>query len=164
MTKYVWPFALTCMGVLLGIALLCIAPFVAVGTFAVRTLSLRAALAVVGAMWLAGQVIGFAFFHYPHHASTYILALSIGVAALAATLVAGRIRVTALAFLAAFAVYELVLYAFSLVAGGREEFGAAILAEMLEGNLLGVAIIGLIRLVLVRSSAAFGPRGSTRPV
>jgi hypothetical protein len=142
-----WSGLLAAGGFILGLVLLCIAPFAAVAAVAARTLPVRLALATVGAMWLGGQICGFAFHHYPHALSTYALGAAIAVAALAATLAVARIRILPLAFLAAFAVYEGVQYAFALVFGGSETFTPAVVFEILEGNVLGFAIFWALRLV-----------------
>ncbi len=145
-TQFLWAAILSAGGFVLGLVLLCIAPFAAVAAVAARTLPLRVALAATGAMWLGGQLAGYGLFHYPHEPASYALGLGIGVAALAATFVAGRIRSLPLAFLAAFAVFETVQYAFSLAFGGSETFLFAIVAEIFEGNVLGLAILWALRL------------------
>jgi hypothetical protein len=157
---FVWPAVLASGGFILGIVLLCIAPFAAVATLAARTLPLRVAIVTVAIMWLGGQIAGFTFYHYPHELSTYALGIAIGVAAIAGTIVAARIKLLPLAFLTAFAVFELVQFAFALIFGGSETFTLAIVAEILEGNVLGLAILWTLRLVL--GAAGVGP--TTAPV
>jgi hypothetical protein len=156
-----WPAILATGGFILGLVLLCIAPFAAVATLVARTTPVRVALATVGVMWLGSQVAGFAFYHYPHQPSTYALGLAIGVAALGAALVAARIRILPLAFLAAFAVFEGVQFAFALVFGGRETFTLAIVGEILEGNVLGFAILWTLR--LIASAAGVAPFSGSSP-
>ncbi len=146
-TQLLWPAVLATGGFILGLVLVCIAPFAAVATLAVRTMPLRVALVTIAAMWFGGQVVGFGFRHYPHTPSTYALGAAIGIAALAAGFAASRIRVLPLAFLAAFAVYEGVQYAFALVFGGSETFTLGIVAEILEGNIIGLAILWALRLI-----------------
>ena len=145
--KFGWSLALAAGGTALGLVLLCIAPFAAVATLAARTLERRTAYAALGAMWLANQVIGFAFLHYPQTPATYALGFGFLVAALVAAETARALRRVPLplAFLAAFAAYELAMYAFALRFGGAAGFSVPIVALVLEGNALGLAILWTLR-------------------
>ena len=94
---------------------------------------------------------GFAVLRYPVDANTLLWGLAIGVAALAATAVSaqvlrllpatGRAAALALALIAAYAAYEIVLLAFATVLGGAGTFTIAIIARL---GLLNIAwMIGL---------------------
>lgn len=147
---------LTVMG---SFALACVAPLAAVGALAALTLRRTEGLVLVLAAWLANQAVGFLLLSYPHTLDTYAWGAAIGVAAvlgyLAAAVVAPRIRssllATGAAFVAAFAVYQLVLYAFGLAtAYAGDSFSLAIVGEVLAIN--AVAYVGF--LVIHRAAVA----------
>jgi hypothetical protein len=80
-------------------------------------------LAVVVAAWIVNQAIGFGVLGYPVEPNTFLWGFAIGAAALIATAVStpvrrlpsiGRPVELALALLAAYVVYEVVLFAFTL--------------------------------------------------
>jgi len=132
--------------------LACATPFVAIAAVAVRTLPLRSALAAVLLSWFVNQTIGFAYLHYPHLPATYGLGIGIGCSAVAATLVAARIGPAVPAFAVAFAVYEVTQYAFALAFGGVETFAPPIVAQIFGVDLVGAALLLIVRLVLLRDA------------
>ena len=101
----------------------CATPFVALVTLAALTMSRRDAFIVTGAVWLANQAVGYGILDYPRTVDSYAWGIAIGVAVLLGLLTAraigeqferrGPIVSTGIAFLSAFAVYELALYAAS---------------------------------------------------
>jgi hypothetical protein len=149
-----WSGVLVVAGATMGLVLVCIAPFVAVATLAARTLPRRIAFAAIGAMWVANQAIGFGWSHYPRDASTFAWGAAMLAASLAAGFVATRVRATAFAFLAAFATFELVLFAWSLVVGERGSFSARIVAQIFAGNLFGIAVLGVLRLAMLATGVS----------
>ena len=143
---------LTAACALASFAFACATPFAAFAVVAAATLSLPSALLVTAAAWLVNQAIGFGFLHYPVDLSTIIWGFVIGGAALAATVAAMAVlRVTeraatavalAAALIAAYAAYELVLFAATPFLGGAEDFTVAIVGRL---GLLSVAwTIGLV--------------------
>lgn len=153
---------LTAASLVASLALACATPFAAYAVVAAGMLSLPAALAVTVAAWIVNQAIGFGVLHYPHDATTLAWGLAIGLAALAATVVArGALRALAgvtlpfvlgAALVSAYAAYEIVLFAFTFVLGGEGAFTAAIVARFALLNalwLMGlVAVCWLCRLTL----------------
>ncbi len=101
----------------------CATPFVALVTLAALTMSRRDAFIVTGAVWLANQAVGYGILDYPQTFDSYAWGVAIGLTVLLALAVAraigerfersGPFVSTGLAFLSAFAVYELALYAAS---------------------------------------------------
>ena len=110
------------------------------------------ALLVVGAAWLVNQGIGFGFRGYPADIHTVIWGLAIGAAALIATATSALVlhtlprtrglTVFAFALIAAYAAYELVLFAVTPFLGGADAFTAAIVGRL--GLLSALWLIGLI--------------------
>jgi len=137
---------------LASFALACATPFAAYAVIAAAPLPMPSAFLVVAAAWIVNQTIGFAALGYPHDANTIFWGLAIGIAALAATGAAAFLlgvlsrgsQLVALgaALIAAYATYEVVLFAFTPVLGGTGAFTPAIVSRL---GLLNVAwLIGLI--------------------
>jgi len=115
----------------------CIVPFAAIAASAALALRWRSGVVLVVIVWVLNQAAGFAFHHYPHHASTYAWGAALLVASLAAFAVARVVRVRPiLALLAAFASFEVVLMAFSVVLGDWGAYAPGILANLLFWNAL----------------------------
>lgn len=140
-------------------ALACVAPLAAVAALAALTMRRGEGVALVAIAWLINQAVGFALLSYPHTLDSYAWGTAIGVAAVlgyvAAAAITPLVRSTllaaAVAFAAAFAVYQFALYAFgvaTLYAG--DSFSLAIVGDVLAIN--AVAYAGF--LVLYRAAIA----------
>lgn len=138
-----------------SLALACATPFAALAALAAVNMIRRDAFGLIGLVWLANQVIGYGILEYPHSIDSYAWGAAIGIAAglgLVAAMVAGirtagygGVVATASAFIAAFSVYELVLYPFSFVLPGSDEaFSWPIVGQILVINALALA--GLVAL------------------
>lgn len=143
---------LTAACALASFAFACATPFAAFAVIAAATLSLPAALVVVGGTWIVNQAIGFGALHYPLDASTMLWGAVIGAAGFAATFAAAitlrwlpRPRTPialGAALLAAYAAYELVLFAATPFLGGAGAFTAKIVGRL---GMLGIFwLIGLV--------------------
>jgi len=103
-------------------------------------------LLVVAAAWLVNQGFGFELLHYPIDRTTILWGLTIGAAALAATVAAtwilsalpraAGITSLGLAFIGAYAAYEIVLYAATPILGSAGAFTASIVARLAILNVL----------------------------
>lgn len=130
----------------------CATPFAAFAVVAAAMLPLGPTLVMVTVAWLVNQAIGFGVLHYPLDLNTLLWGFAIGVAALIGTgackLVLRSVPRTAspvalgLALIAAYAAYEVVLFAFTPVLGGAGSFTLAIVARL--GLLSAVWLIGLV--------------------
>lgn len=138
---------------LASLAFACATPFAAFAVVVAAMLALRHAVVVVGAAWLVNQGIGFGLLHYPIDRNTALWGLTIGAAALAATLAAasilsvlpraaGVVVSLALAFIGAYGAYEIVLFAATPFLGGGGSFTAAIVVRV--GLLSLLWLIGLV--------------------
>ena len=141
----------------------CATPFAAFGAAAALTLSRRDALRLTVAVWLANQVLGYAVLQYPWTANSFAWGAVLGAAAVlttgAARGVARRLAgrsdgvLTLATLLAAFMVYEGVLFAVAMAwLGGTESFTLPIVGRIFAVNV--VALIGLY--VLHRVGVAVG--------
>src|SRR5262249_5506021 len=133
----------------------CITPFAAFAVIAATTLSCRNAVVLTLALWLVNQVVGFGVLHYPWTAETFAWGVAIGGAAVIGTLAAywtlrrfgsdSSLARRGVAFFAAFAVYELAIYAVAVAMLGRTgAFAPRIIGEVLLVN--AVTLGGLVAL------------------
>ena len=134
-------FALsTAASALASFVFACATPFAAFAVIAAAVLPLRGAMLVVFGTWLVNQTIGFGVLHYPVDAKTIAWGFVIGAAALAGTAAASAVfhqlprnRVVGtflLAFVGAYAGYEITLLAATPVLGGAGAFTPAIVARI----------------------------------
>ncbi len=165
-----WLALLIVSSVLFSFGFSCATPFVAFSVVAALTLPRREAYYLTGGVWLANQVVGFLFLHYPLDATTLAWGMAIGVAAFLSTLAAqytvsrldhlSNLLCGVAAFLAAFAANEAAIYGTALLLGGTQDFTVAIKSWIMSVNAL--ALVGL--LVLARAGSALriapvvGPR------
>jgi hypothetical protein len=147
----------------------CATPFVALVTLAALTMNRRDAFIVTGAVWLANQAVGYGILGYPRTFDSYVWGVAIGITVLLALVVAraigeqferrGPIVSTGLAFLSAFAVYELALYAASFwLSSGDTTFSWPVVGYVLQVNALG--LVGLVIAKLVASAIGLETRPS----
>src|SRR5258708_2205249 len=147
------------IGVVLAAALLhCIAPFSAIAVVAGIAVARRYAIGITLGAWLVNQLYGFGFSHYSHTLDTYVAGLSLAIGAIVATLIAaaiarGRFGFSSLAaFVAGFAAYEVITYAFTPWVGGGESYAPAIVAEVFAVN--AVFFIPLLAVAFVTARMA----------
>lgn len=152
-----WPSTLSLSTVLGSMALACVFPFAAFATLAALTLSRRAGLALLTAVWAANQAVGFLLLSFPWDGQ----AVGHGFAILGATLAAHELaRLTfagvgrrpaigaALALVSAFAGYEALLWAYAQFGGGAENFTAEIVGQIALSDALWFGGLMAARLVL----------------
>jgi hypothetical protein len=143
---------LTAACALASFAFACATPFASFAVIAAAMLPLGPALLVAAAAWLVNQAIGFGALHYPVDLSTILWGVAIGAAVLIATAAAASVlrlaqRTTAvialaLALVAAYAAYELALFAATPFLGGEGAFTVAIVRWIATLNILW--LIGLV--------------------
>src|SRR5439155_6897428 len=128
---WLWLAVLVGASIAFTLGLACAVPLAAFAAAAALTLSQRDALALLLAVWLANQLVGFTVLDYPWTASTFAWGAALGAVAILATLAGqwtarnsmgpGRAVSYVATFLVAFAVYEAALFAISLtLLGGTE--------------------------------------------
>jgi len=143
---------LTIACALASFAFACATPFAAFAVIAAAMLPLPSALLMTAAAWLVNQGIGFGFLHYPVDVTTIMWGFIIGAAGLAAT-AASALTLRAMprtsapvafgaALIAAYAGYEVVLFAATPFLGGAGNFTVAIVGRL--GGLNVVWLIGMI--------------------
>jgi hypothetical protein len=152
-----WIALLVAASMVLSLGFACAVPLAAFAAIAALTLSRREAFALVGAVWLANQIAGFAVHHYPAAASALAWGAGLGAVALFSTLAAQGVKdhlakrhtVTAIAtFLAAFAVYEGSLFAISLaLTSGVSDYAPSIVGRIFAINTAAFAALSLVHRV-----------------
>ena len=152
--NFIWLTILTLAGVGGSLIIACVTPFVALAVACAGTVRLAVALRAIAVVWLANQLIGFVFFHFPRTANSVGWGLVTGAAALLATLVAATVIRSArplsillrlaLAFAFGFAAYEATHFGAALFLGGRETFSLVVIKQL---GLVNIAwLIGLVLL------------------
>jgi hypothetical protein len=171
--EWTWPALLVAAALLSSFTFACVTPFAAFAVLTAATMGLRRALAMMVAVWLINQVLGFAALGYPFDGATLAWGGAIGIAAFGAT-VAVAICVRAVptwslwfrvvaGFVAAFIVYQAVLLSATAVLGGVQNFSADIVTKLVlsdAGWLIGIAILrhGLLRIGAISRPNRFAMR------
>jgi hypothetical protein len=150
--RSLWIALLVMGSVGFSFVLACATPFAALAALAAINMPRRDLFSLVALGWFANQVIGYGFLAYPQTWDSFAWGGAIGIAALLAAVAAaaaGRITglgwagVTAAAFLAAFIVYELALYAASFVLPtGAEAFSLPTVWRIFYVNV--IALVGFL--------------------
>ncbi|MBS0548220.1 MAG: hypothetical protein JSR24_10745 [Proteobacteria bacterium] len=146
-----WIVLLTLSSVALSLIFACATPFAAFATLAALHMKRSDAFLLTGIVWLANQAVGYGLLHFPQTPDSFAWGAAIGVAAILATataMLAERylpklaLLTMAVAFLSAFVVYELVLYAVSFALPSSDAvFSWPIVADILKVNVL--TLLGL---------------------
>jgi hypothetical protein len=154
---FIWGGILTVLTTASTLGLACGTPFAALATLAALFLSRRDAFALIAVNWLANQAIGFGLLHYPLNWDCYRGGISLGIAALLATMAAmlaqGALRSAATtlravgSFAVAFAAYEGSLFLMS-PAGRGADFAASVVLYIFNVN-----AIALVALLLLQTTA-----------
>jgi hypothetical protein len=161
---------LFCFGLLIAacalasFAFACATPFAAFAVIAAEMLPLSSALFVIAEAWVANQIIGVGALHYPVDANTILWGVVIGAAALASTAAAnavlrrtqrtGTAVALGMALAAAYAAYDLVLFAATPWLGGAANFTITIVGRLGILNVLWlISLAAIVKVVLVVFSA-----------
>jgi hypothetical protein len=166
--RLLWIALLVVASAVFSLGFACAVPLAAFAAIAALTLSRRDAFALVGAIWLANQIAGFAVHHYPVTASTLAWGAGLGAVALLSTLAAqlandrlpqSHAAAAMAAFLAAFVVYEGSLFAISFaLAGGVSDYVPSIVWRIFAINTAAFAALFLVHRLGVFAGLAREPR------
>lgn len=148
-----WAAILVGTSAVLSFGFACAVPLAGFAAVAALTAGRKEALGLVLAVFLTNQLIGFFWLHYPLDATTLAWGGVLGLVAVIATLVAASVadrapvdnrslRAVAV-FLAAFGVYEGLLFAATAISGsGFDAYTSAVMGRILLIN--GTSFIGLL--------------------
>jgi hypothetical protein len=148
-----WIALLTVATILGSFVFACATPFAALGAVAALNMRKRDAFALTGVNWLANQIVGYGFLHYPVDAYSLTWGAAIGGAAMIATAAAiGTVSITrtipwALSAVATIAVtigvYELSLLAVTAVSPAEADaFSLQTVLYVVQVD--GIAFAGLL--------------------
>jgi hypothetical protein len=163
--EFIWLILLLLSSLVFTLGFACAAPLAAFGAIAAVAFSRRDALILCGVVWLVNQVVGYTILRYPWSVTSVSWGLVLGGATIIASLSSRWIyrhsktpylfRLIA-AFIAAFVVFEVSLYAVTLfVLGGVQDFTADIVIKILAIN--GGAFVGLLALHWLAVTVGFIP-------
>jgi hypothetical protein len=169
-----WLGSLIAISAAITIVFTCVTPFAAFAVIAAVTAPRRDAVMLTVALWLANQAVGFGLLRYPWTGSTFAWGAALGVAAVIGTLGAlwtferlGSLKPFArsvLAFVAAFALYQLALYAVAAFwLGGGEMFAPGIVRQVLLINAVTLGGLFALRPVVASASALLIRRRAHTP-
>jgi hypothetical protein len=158
-----WIALLTIAAIAGSFVFACATPFPALAVLAALHMNRREAFILTGVVWIANQVVGYGFLHYPQTWDSFAWGIAIGVAAMIATAIAagtergvrrhGRVAAMLASFAAAFVGYEFALYAATwALPADPSAFGLPVVLYVLRVN--AVACAGL--LVLQYGGARLG--------
>jgi hypothetical protein len=158
-----WLGLLVATSAAITVVFTCVTPFAAFAVIAAVTVSRRDAVILAAALWLTNQAVGFGLLHYPWTAMTLAWGLALGAAAVIGTLAAlgtfqrleslPSLARNVTAFVAAFVLYQLTLFAVAVSwLGGTDMFAAGIVSQVLLIN--AVTLVGLFGLRQVVAGAA----------
>jgi len=159
--RRLWQCLLALAGGVMALTLACVTPFPAMAMLASRTLAGRAAYRTLFGAVVANQLVGFFVLGFPRTLESVAWGPVFFVATLAAYAVARRIAQPVAALVAAFAAYELVLAAYTLLTErSLAAFAPAIVLKIAEANAIGFAVLGLSYLAVLavdRGTSAAAP-------
>lgn len=158
--RLLWIGFLTVVTLLMSGVFACAVPFAALAALAAFDTDRRDGLLLIGAVWLANQVYGFAVLGYPMEAQAYYWGLAIGLGAVAGYYAAravvsavapmGTLLAVGAALPAAFLAYEAVLYMASLVLShGEGAFNTDVVAYVSL-----VEVVAFVALLITHRLAA----------
>jgi hypothetical protein len=164
--RAVWMALIVTAGAGLSLVYACATPFAALATLAALKTDRRDTALVIGLVWLANQVIGYGYLHYPWTWSSVAWGAAIGVAAgmalLAAVALAPRRKgpfAISLSFVGAFTAYEFVLYLASFVLPSEDgAFALSVVRQIFVVN-----AVALVALVIVHWLATLAGLLARRP-
>jgi hypothetical protein len=170
--RSVWMASLVFLSVVFSFGFSCAVPLAAFAAIGALTLRRHDALVLIGAVWLANQITGFALLHYPLERAAFSWGGALGAVALLATLAASwvngrlaqrnRVLGSSAAFLTAFTAYEGALFAISaMTANGLSNFAPAIVLRIFLINAAAFTALFLLRRVSVPH--AHDPQPSRKP-
>lgn len=166
-----WIMVLTAASMFSTWALACMTPVAALAALAATHMRQRDGIVLMAVTWAVSQGVGFGILHYPHDAKTIEWGVALGLAAVAAVCggyaALGASRATslparlALAFVAAFVAFKLVLLAGDVVIGGS--FASTVAPKLLLKQIPREAGITVALLVLYRGLVAIGLPAASAP-
>ena len=156
-TMLLWSTILGLTAIVGSYGLACVFPFAALAALAAATLPTRQAVALIGAVWAANQIVGFTLLSYPHDGQAVAWGAIIGVAAFAGLAVAKvayarETRLISLRTVAALAAsvvaYQAIMFVGAYIMDGFESSTPAIVADVVRNDALWFAGLCALRIAI----------------
>ena len=161
--EFIWLILLPLSSLVFSLGFACATPLAAFGALAAVALSKRDGLILCGAVWLVNQVVGYTLLGYSWNINSVSWGLALGGATILASLASRWIYRRSkthylfrliVAFIAAFAVFQVGLYLVELfVLGGVQDSTGEIVTRILAIN--ASAFVGLLALHWLAVSLGF---------
>ena len=162
-----WIAILAVVTIVSSLVFACASPFAALATVAALHMNRRDAFVVTGITWAANQAVGYGLLHYPQTWDSVCWGVAIFAGAIVATAVAaavgatlrsfGRALTVLAAFAAAFAAYEVTLFAATAVLpSDAGAFGLLVVLYILKVNALALAGLLVLQFAGARIGLASG--------
>jgi hypothetical protein len=150
--EFIWLILLLLSSLVFTLGFSCATPLAAFAAIAAVAFSRRDALILCGGVWFVNQVVGYTILRYPWNVNSVSWGLVLGGATMIASLSSewiyrhsktpNLLRLVA-AFITAFAVFEVALFAVAFfVLGGVQDFAADLMVRIFAIN--GGAFVGLL--------------------
>jgi hypothetical protein len=166
--KFIWLILLLLSSLVFTLGFSCATPLAAFEALAAVAFSRRDALILCGAVWFVNQIVGYTVLKYPWNVNSVGWGAVLGAATIIATLSSGwiyrhskthNLLRLVIAFITAFAVFEVALYLVALfVLGGVQDFTADIVVRFFAIN--GGAFVGLLALHWLAITVGLIPSGT----
>ncbi len=169
--ELIWSAILGLVAVIGSFGLACVFPFAAVAALAAVTLDARRGAMLVGATFLANQIVGFTLLSFPHESQAYVWGGFIGAGAFAAfgaaLLVQRAAPIMSLRTLAslgaAIVAYQAVMFVGALALDAFASSTLEIVATVARNDVLWFAALAALRIALGYGlPRAFGSAQSLR--
>jgi len=166
--EFIWLILLLLSSLVFTLGFSCATPLAAFAAVAAVAFSRRDALILCGGVWFVNQVVGYTVLRYPWNVNSVSWGLVLGAATMIASLASewiyrhsktpNLLRLVA-AFITAFAVFEVALFAVALFGlGGVEDFAAGIVVRIFAIN--SGAFVGLLVLHWLAVTVGLIPSGT----
>ena len=153
----IWSAIVGLTAVVGSYGLACVFPFAALAALAAVTLPTRQAVALLGAVWAANQIVGFTLLSYPHDGQALVWGFIIGVAAFAGLAAAklafgAETRIVSVrsvaALVASIVAYQGVMFIGAFALDGFESSTPEIVATVARNDVLWFAGLVALRVAL----------------
>lgn len=152
---WLWVGLVAIASVALSLRLQCVLPFAALAAIGVLQMNRSQSLALVGLAWAINQGLGYTVLGYPHEAQGYAWGATIGLGSVAAVFAGETVRdalarqslvvKSAAVLVAAYAVYEAVMFAAAVVLPASDvAFSATVVVQYALVNVVAfVTLVGV---------------------
>ena len=162
--RLIWAALLISGSIVLSAKFSCATPFAALAALAALDMKRTEGLLLVVGVWAANQAVGYGLLGYPMEAQSFAWGVAIGIAAVAGYVSArcaiaamapqGLVAATGAALIAAFVVYQAVLFATTaILPSGETAFSWPVVGEIAVANAIAYTVLLLLHRLVAMSGA-----------